>query len=339
MMDFRSDNIAAMCPELLEALVVANSGTQSGYGADDYSAQLDSVFSAFFETDVRVFTLSTGTAANSLAIAALCPGWGSVLCHREAHIERDECGAPAFFSGGATLTLLDGPDAKITPAALEAALRNVHPGVHMVQPKLLSLTQATERGTLYTVDELARLGGMADDAGLFVHMDGARFANALVALECSPAHMSWRAGVDVLSFGATKNGGYACEAVVFFDPGSVRDFEVQRKRSGHLGCKSRYTAAQWLAYLGTDVWQRNAAHANAQAARIAKAGARFLIAPPQTNQIFMRLTEAQIAALRAQDIGFYDWGAVGGGEVRFVTSWQSRDADVTMLCALLEQLA
>jgi threonine aldolase len=338
-MDFRSDNIAAICPELMQAMVEANSGTQSGYGGDDFSAQLDALFSRYFETDVRVFTVPTGTAANSLALATLCPGWGTVLCHREAHIERDECGAPEFFSGGAKLTLIDGADAKISPAAFEAALNSFHPMVHMVQPKMLSLTQATERGSLYTVDEIARLGGMADDAGLFVHMDGARFANAIVALGCTPAHMTWRAGVDVLTFGATKNGGYACEAVVFFDPASVRDFEYRRKRSGHLGCKSRYTAAQWLAYLGSDVWRRNASHANAMAARLAQAGRRFLTTPPATNQIFLRLSPAQIAELQRKDMLFYDWGAVGSGEVRFVTSWQSREEDVRTLCDALSALS
>jgi threonine aldolase len=338
-MDFRSDNTAAICPELMQAMIDANSGSQGGYGADDYSAQLDGLFSDFFETDVRVFTVPTGTAANALALATLCPPWGSILCHREAHIERDECGAPAFFTSGAKLTLLDGADAKITPAALAASLRSVAPMVHMVQPKLVSITQATERGSLYTVDDIAQLAGMADDAGLYVHMDGARFANALVALDCRPAQMTWRAGVDVLSFGATKNGGYACEAIVFFDPDDVKDVEVRRKRGGHLGCKSRYTAAQWLAYLGSDVWQRNARHANAQGARIAQSGARFITTPPQTNQIFMRFDAPQLAQLRAQGFQFYDWGDAGSGEVRFVTSWQSSVADVSALCAALEQFS
>jgi threonine aldolase len=336
-MDFRSDNTAAICPELMQAMVDANHGTQSGYGADDYSARLDEVFSAFFETSVRVFTVATGTAANALALSTLCPPWGTILCHREAHIERDECGAPEFFSG-AKLTLIDGADAKISRTALAATLRSFHPMVHMVQPKLLSITQATERGSLYSVDEIAGLASDADAAGLFVHMDGARFANALVALDATPAQMTWRAGIDVLSFGATKNGGYACEAVVFFNPDHVRDFEYRRKRGGHLGCKSRYTAAQWLAYLGSDVWRRNAAHANAMAARIAQAGERFLTTPPATNQIFMAFSDAQIAELRRKDMLFYDWGDVGRGEVRFVTSWQSREEDVSKLCAALENL-
>jgi threonine aldolase len=337
-MDFRSDNTAAICPALMQAMLDANHGTQSGYGADDYSVQLDVVFSDFFETSVRVFAVATGTAANALALSTLCPPWGSILCHREAHIERDECGAPEFYTG-AKLSLIDGPDAKISRENLASALTSFHPMVHMVQPKVLSITQATERGSLYSVDEIATLASAADAAGLYVHMDGARFANALVALGCSPAQMTWRAGVDVLSFGATKNGGYACEAAVFFDPDLVKDFDYRRKRGGHLGCKSRYTAAQWLAYLGSDVWQRNALHANAQAARIAEAGARFLTTPPATNQIFMAFSDAQIAELRRKDMLFYDWGAVGSGEVRFVTSWQSQEEDVRRLCDALEALA
>jgi threonine aldolase len=337
-MDFRSDNTAAICPELMQAMQDANHGRQSGYGADDYSAQLDAAFSRFFETDVRVFTVSTGTAANALALATLCPPGVSILCHREAHIERDECGAPEFYTN-AKLSLIDGADAKIDRAGLSAALRAVHPMVHMAQPKVLSITQSSERGSCYSIDEIAGLASDADDAGLFVHMDGARFANALVALGCTPAQMTWRAGVDVLSFGATKNGGYACEAVVFFDPSDARDFDIRRKRGGHLGCKSRYSAAQWLAYLGSDVWQRNAAFANTQAARIAKAGARFLTTPPQTNQIFMQFSPTQISELRCNQVLFYDWGDVGGGEVRFVTSWQSDAQDVGQLCNMLEQFS
>ncbi len=336
-MDFRSDNTAAICPELMQAMVDANVGTQSGYGGDEYSAQLDGVFSRFFDTDVKVFTVSTGTAANALALSTLCLPWGSILCHREAHIERDECGAPEFYAG-AKLSLIDGTDAKISRDSFNSALRNFQPMVHMVQPKVLSITQSTERGSCYTVDEIAGLASDADDAGLFVHMDGARFANALVALGCTAAQMSWRAGVDVLSFGATKNGGYACEAVVFFDPALAKDFDYRRKRGGHLGCKSRYTAAQWLAYLGTDVWQRNARYANAAAARIALAGKRFLTTAPQTNQVFMSFSPTHIAELHRHNVRFYDWGAVGSGEVRFVTSWQSREDDVQTLCNLIEQL-
>ena len=336
-MDFRSDNTAAICPELLQAIVDANQGTQSGYGADDYSAQLDTVFSRFFETDVRVLTVATGTAANALALATLCPPWGSILCHREAHIERDECGAPEFYAG-AKLMLIDGANAKVTVAQLQSTLRDFQPMVHTVQPKVLSITQATERGSCYSVTEVAALSAAAKAAGLSVHMDGARFANALIALECTPAELTWRSGVDVLSFGATKNGGYACEAVVFFQPKLVQDFDYRRKRGGHLGCKSRYTAAQWLAYLGSHVWQRNARHANVMAARIATAGAALLTTPPQTNQVFLKLSEAQIAELRRNHVQFYDWGTMGAGEVRFVTSWQTLEEDVNNLCSLLTAL-
>jgi threonine aldolase len=210
--------------------------------------------------------------------------------------------------------------------------------VHMVQPKLLSLTQATERGSCYSLAELRALTDIAHDAGLAVHMDGARFANALVALNASPAEMSWQAGVDVLSFGATKNGGMACEAVLFLKPGLVADFEYRRKRGGHLGCKSRYTAAQWLAYLKDNVWQRNASHANAMAAQIADGAGALLTVPAQTNQIFLQLGHARMAALRAAGFLFYDWGDTDSGEARFVTSWQSKPEDVAQLCAALKDL-
>lgn len=337
-MDFRSDNTAAICPELMQAIIDANVGMQSAYAADDYSAQLNKLFSEFFETDVRVFTVATGTAANALTLSTLCPSWGTILCHREAHIERDECGAAEFYCG-AKLTLLEGDNAKISSDSLAACLSSFHPNVHMVKPKVLSLTQATERGTVYSVSELTKLGAIAHDAGLKVHMDGARFVNALAMLGCTAAEMTWHAGVDVLSFGASKNGGYACEAVVFFQPDQAQDFEYRRKQAGHLGCKSRYTAAQWLTYLGSDLWQRNALQSNAQALRIAKAGKRFLTTPPETNQVFMRLSRAEIAALKGKGFLFYDWGAMGSGEVRYVTSWQTKDEDVDKLCETLEQLA
>jgi threonine aldolase len=337
-MDFRSDNTAAICPELMDAMVQANQGQAPAYGADAFSAGLDALFSAFFETPVRAFMVPTGTAGNALALATLCPPWGSILCHREAHIERDECGAPEFFSG-AKLSLIDGPGALISRDALAGALRAFHPMVHMVQPKLLSLTQANERGRCYAPDDIAALAEVAHKAGLAVHMDGARFANALVALQCKPADITWRAGVDVLSFGATKNGGYACEAVIFFDAALVQDFEYRRKRGGHLGCKSRFAAAQWHRYLRDDVWRIHAAHANRCATRIAEAGARFLTTPPQTNQLFLRLPAPVRAQLTAQGFLFYDWGDAGSDEIRLVTSWQTKTEEVEALRAALSAIA
>ena len=337
-MDFRSDNTAAICPELMDALLRANAGQASAYGADELSAGLDALFSDFFETPVRAFTVPTGTAANALALATLCPPWGTILCHREAHVERDECGAPEFYSG-AKLTLLEGAAAKISRESLAASLRSFHPMVHMVQPRVLSITQASERGACYSIDDVTDLAAQAHEAGLHVHMDGARFANALVALECTPADMTWRAGVDVLSFGASKNGGYACEAVIFFEPALVRDFEYRRKRGGHLGCKARFTAAQWHAFLKPDVWRKHARHANHCAALVAEAAAPFLTMPAQTNQLFLRLPEAARQQLAAQGFLFYDWGDVGSDEIRLVTSWQTRLEDVEALCSALRALA
>lgn len=336
-MDFRSDNTAAIAPALFDAMAAANHGTASGYGADDLSAQLDAAFSAFFETDVAVFPVSTGTAANGLALAHICPPWGRIITHAEAHIERDECGAVAFFAG-AQLDLLGGDHAKLTVTSLANHLSAHSQSVHSAPPRALSLTQATERGTVYTPGELGGLVEVAHDAGLKVHMDGARFANALVALDCKPADISWRAGIDVLCMGATKNGGYGCEAVIFFDRELASDFAYRRKRAGQLGCKSRYAAAQWLAYLDPGVWQANARHANACAKLIADAAPWLLTCPIETNQIFLKLDAAQKAQLRAKGIEFYDWGGAGSVEARFVTSWHTDRSDVQYLAEALQVL-
>jgi threonine aldolase len=335
---FKSDNTAAVSREILDALGAANSGTALAYGADRWSEALNEVFGRFFETEVRVFAVSSGTAANSLAIATLCPPWGTVLTHAEAHIERDECGAPEFFSGGAKLSLVTGEGAKIGSADLEARLAWFEPHVHGVQPRMLSITQATERGAVYTPAEIRALAGIAHARGMSVHMDGARFANALVAQKVSPAELSWKAGVDVLSFGVIKNGGMNAEAVVFFDPKQVGDFEFRRKRAGQLACKGRYAAVQLSTYLETGLWRRNAEHANRLAARIAQATPQFLSVPCETNQVFMKLGEPRIAAL-SREFGFYPWGPTGSGECRFVVSWDTPEEDVDALCAALRKLA
>src|SRR5687767_3728322 len=239
-MRFYSDNTATACPEVLEAIRDANSGHAKAYGDDAWTERLDGVFSGFFEREVAVFAVSTGTAANSLALATLCPPYGAVFAHEEAHIVRDECGAPEFFSGGARVVTVPGAHGKLAPAALSAALDANPTSVHTPQPAVVSLTQATELGTVYRAEELRALSALAHERGLKVHLDGARLANALVSLGCAPADITWRAGIDVLSFGATKNGALTGEAVVFFDRGLVRDFELRRKRAGHLLSKSRY---------------------------------------------------------------------------------------------------
>lgn len=333
---FKSDNTAAVSREILEALAAANTGPALAYGADRWSERLDTVFGEFFGTAVKVYAVSSGTAANSLALATMCPPWGTVLTHAEAHIERDECGAPEFFTGGAKLSLISGAGAKISAAALTARLTWFDRHVHGVQPRMLSITQATERGAIYTPDEIATLSKIAHDNEMRVHMDGARFANALVAQNVTPAELTWKAGVDVLSFGVIKNGGMNAEAVVFFHPDQVGDFEFRRKRAGQLFCKGRYAAVQLLAYLETGLWKRNAEHANRLAARIAAAAPKFLSEPYASNQVFMKLGEERIAAL-SQEFGFYDWPPAGSGECRFVVSWDTPEADVDALCAALSR--
>jgi threonine aldolase len=334
---FKSDNTAAVSPEILTAIAAANHGVELAYGADRWTDALDSAFGDFFGTRVRVFAVASGTAANSLALATLCPPWGTVLTHAEAHIERDECGAPEFFTGGAKLSLVGGAGAKIAAGDLAARLAWFEPHVHNVQPRMLSITQATERGAIYTPTEISALSAIARERGMAVHMDGARFANALVAQDVTAAELTWKAGVDVLSFGVIKNGGMNAEAVVFFDPERVADFEFRRKRAGQLFCKSRYASVQLLEYLSAGLWKRNAVRANGLAARIAAAAPQLLSEPCATNQVFMKLGQERIAALSAE-YGFYPWGPAGSGEARFVCSWDTPDEDVDALCAALAKL-
>jgi threonine aldolase len=334
---FKSDNTAAVSGEILQAIADANSGTALAYGADGWSDALDGVFARFFDTAVRVFTVSSGTAANALALGTLCPPWGTVLTHAEAHIERDECGAPEFFTGGAKLSLVTGNGAKVSASDLAARLDWFEPHVHGVQPRVLSITQATERGAIYTPGEIKGLADIAHARGMRMHMDGARFANALVAQQVTAAELTWKSGVDVLSFGVIKNGGMNAEAVVFFDPGLVADFEFRRKRAGQLLCKGRYAAVQILAYLESGIWRRNAERANRLAARIAAAAPQWLSEPIATNQVFMKLGDERISAL-STEFGFYPWGPKGSGECRFVCSWDTPEEDVDALCAALSRL-
>jgi threonine aldolase len=336
MQNFKSDNTAAVCPEVLAALAAVNQGSVAPYGNDSTSERLDAVFGDFFGARVRVFAVLSGTAANSLALASICPPWSTVLTHAESHIERDECGAPEFFTGGAKLSLIAGASAKIAPQLLVERLRWFDTSVHGVQPRALSITQATERGAVYSPAELTALSDIAHRAGMAVHMDGARFANALVALNCQAADISWRAGVDVLSFGAIKNGGMNAEAVVYFDLDRVADFEFRRKRAGHLACKGRYFSAQLLAYLETGVWRGNALRANQLAQRIGAVAKRYLVEPVVTNQVFLRLPAPQVAALEAQGFAFYAWPPVGSGEIRLVCSWDTPEQHVDALCTALQ---
>ncbi|MCS6946591.1 MAG: beta-eliminating lyase-related protein, partial [Steroidobacteraceae bacterium] len=337
-MNFLSDNTAPVAPEILQALESVNEGFAAAYGADVESLRLDAVFSRYFATPVRAFAVATGTAANALALATVTPPYGAVYCHREAHIVRDECNAVEAATGGARLVLLDGDGAMLTPEALQAAVAAHPANVHTPQPAAVSISQATERGRCYRPAALAALCRAAHDLGLRVHMDGARFANAVAFLGCEPADLTVRAGVDVLSFGATKNGALAAEAVVFFDPALVRDFELRRKRAAHLLSKMRYFAAQLTSYIESDVWLRNARRANAFAARLAASAGARLAEPVEANELFLRLDAGEAAALRAAGFRFHDWGAQGSGEYRFVVSWNQSEGDVEALGAALRRL-
>ncbi|HEX7012882.1 MAG TPA: beta-eliminating lyase-related protein [Steroidobacteraceae bacterium] len=337
-MRFYSDNTATVCPELLNAIQEANEGFAQAYGDDPWTRRLDEVFSGFFDTPVRAFPVATGTAANALALATLAPPYGAIFAHEFSHVLRDECGAPSFFSGGAQLVPVPGADGKLTAQGLGVALDANPPSVHSSQPAVVSLTQATEAGTVYRPSEIAALSELAHSRGLKVHMDGARFANALVFLNCQPADITARAGVDVLSFGATKNGALAAEAVVFFDRELARDFELRRKRAGHLFSKCRYVSAQLLAYVETGVWKRNAQRANSLAQTLGKSARSALMYPVESNQVFLRLDPKRKQALRDRGFGFFDWGAKDSDEVRLVVSWDQSEQDVHALVAALESI-
>jgi threonine aldolase len=335
---FLSDNTASVSAEILAALAAVNHGRVNPYGDDEWSRRLDRAFSDLFGTEVRAFAVATGTAANALSLAVLCPPYGAIFAHQEAHLETDECGAPGFFTGGGQLMLLPGEHGRIAPATFAAALAAYPDHLHIVQPAVLSLSQATECGTAYRAEHIAALAASAHGRGLKVHMDGARFANVVAFLGCHPGDITWRAGVDVLSFGATKNGALAAEAVVFFDTTLVRDFELRRKRAGHLFSKSRYIAAQLLTYLESGLWRRNAERTNALAQRLAQAAAAYLLHPVEGNELFLRLGVERRAQLRAAGFEFYDWGPPHHGEARLVVSWDQPAADVDALCAALARL-
>lgn len=337
-MRFFSDNTGTAAPEILAALAEANHGLATAYGTDPWTQRLDDCLSTWFGTAVRVFPVSTGTAANSLSLATLTPSYGVIFAHEEAHIANDECGAPGFFSGGAQLSLLQAPDGKVTSNVLAAAL-DAHPvSVHTTQPSVLALSQATELGTSYRPDELRALCKLAHDRGLKVQMDGARFANSVAFLACHPGDVTWRAGVDVLSFGATKNGALTAEAVVFFDHTLIRDFELRRKQSGHLLSKSRYISAQLLAYVESGLWLHNARRTNELAQKVARAAGELLMHPVEANEIFLALGQDRKRDLRQRGFEFYDWNAASSGQARFVISWDQSEEDVSALCDVLRKI-
>lgn len=337
---FASDNVSCACPEVMDAVVAANSGIADSYGQDTYSITLEATLSDIFETEVKVFPVVSGTVANALALSALTPSYGKVFCHELSHINTDECAAPEFFTGGAKLIPISSDDGKITPEKLTSVIRGTG-NVHSAQPATLSFAQSCEVGTVYQLDEIAAISETAHAHRLSVHMDGARFANALVALNASPAEMTWKSGIDVLSFGGTKNGCLVAEAVIFFKPDMVKSFPYIHKRAGQLISKMRFVSAQLEAYVSNNVWLRNARHANAMAARLSEGLATIpgveLAFPTQSNEIFVRLDPAIIEQLNKEGIHVAEGELDGIAPPRFVTAWDSTTDDVDRLLAAIER--
>ncbi len=334
--NFRSDNETPVAGPVMQAILDANQGTAFAYGDDPWSERLDEAFSELFEHPVRVLPVPTGTVANSIALASVSPPWGAVLCHRKAHIYCDESGAPEFYGSGLRLVTAGGKHGKLNPDSLREAIHGAagH-GIHAYEASALSLTQCTESGTLYTPDEISILCGMARDANLATHLDGARFGNAVAALGCTPADLTWKAGIDMLSFGASKNGCMAAEALVFFERFEAYPIaERHRKRGGHLYSKMRYLSAQLLAYIEGGLWLELAQHANRQAARFAAAVEQHpqaqLEYPAQANEVFVRWSVPAFEQLEAAGIGFLTWP--GQDDLaRFVFGHTTSDDDVQSL--------
>jgi len=342
-MNFSSDNVTGILPELLRALSDAAAGTAMPYGADSWTERLVRRLSEVFETRVEVFPVATGTAANALALWQLAPPFGAVFCHEESHVAVDECGAPEMFTGGAKLVTLRGDHGKLDPKELDAAIcRTGYRMVHRVRPAVVSVTQATEWGTVYTPGEIADVAAVCQRHGLPLHMDGARFANALAATGATPAEMTWRAGVDVLSLGATKAGALAAEAVVFLRPGLSKDFEERRKRAGHLMSKMRFASAQLLAWVEGDLWRRVGGHGNAMARRLAGGLAALpgvqVVAPVEANMVFVHLPPALRDGLRAEGFRFGDWPGGEPSLVRLVAHAQTNEAEVDALLETARRL-
>jgi threonine aldolase len=352
-MIFSSDNWAGVHPAIASSLTRHSDGFAAAYGTSELDRAVERRFNEIFEREVAVFFVGTGTAANALALAAINRPGGVTLCQREAHMIEDECGAPEYFTGGARLHPVDGlmgrNVGKMDPARLVRELKRFPPGfVHAGQPMAVSITQATEAGTVHSLDEIATIAAIAREHGLPLHMDGARFANALASLGCTPAEMTWKAGVDIVSFGGTKNGCWMAEALVFLDPAQAAQLPFIRKRAAQLFSKTRFIAAQFEAYLADDLWLRSARHANAQAAKVAalfrQAEGVRLGWEPQANEVFAIMTAERAASLEAAGIKFYGWNtphgmedAIGSDETlcRFVTSFATTDDHVAALARLL----
>jgi threonine aldolase len=345
-MNFASDNGAGVAPEILDAIVASSRVNAPAYGADDYTVRAQARLGEVFETEVAAFLVATGTAANALALSALVKPWDAVFCHEEAHIHDDECGAPELFTSGAKLVGIAGDGGKITPEGLSETIERFPRGlVKSSQPGALSLSQATEAGTVYSVSEVSELGSIAHRNGIRVHMDGARFANALASAKATPADMTWRAGVDILTLGATKNGALACEAVLFFDPARAESFAFQRKRGGQTLSKGRFLGAQMEAYLADGLWLRLAERANSSARRLASGlastpGVRIAW-PTQANEVFVVAPNVLVDRWRAAGARLHEWttrslaleSAPRTGEtlVRLVTSFETASSEIDRL--------
>ncbi len=333
-MRFFSDNAAPAHPKVLEAIAAADR-LDTAYDGDAWSKRLDGAFSDLFGKEVRALWVTTGTAANCLALAALCPPFRGIICHRDAHIEMDEAGAPGFFTGGAKLMLVGGEGAKVSPDAVAEACDAIRKDVHQVQPAALSITNATEYGLVYRASEVAALGELARQRGLNFHMDGARLANAVASSGENLADLTWRSGVDALSFGFVKNGGLNAECLILFKTELADEVAVRRKRSGHLLSKGRYLAAQILALLENDLWLDNARAANAAASKLAEAAPQRLVYPAEANEVFLKVAPGEAAHLRSLGFDFYDWAP---GEIRLVTSWDQRSESIDKLASAIAAL-
>ncbi|MDD2853707.1 MAG: low specificity L-threonine aldolase [Desulfuromonadaceae bacterium] len=333
---FASDNYAGICPEAWQAMQAANSGFVSSYGDDLWTERACELLRQVFETDCQVFFVFNGTAANSLALASLCRSYHSVICHELAHVETDECGAPEFFSNGTKLLHVDGPGGKFDLAEVERAITR-RSDIHYPRPKVLSLTQVTEVGTVYTPDEIRAASQLARQYGMKVHIDGARFANAVVSLDVAPADISWRAGVDVLCLGGAKNGMAVGEAVVFFDRELAHEFDYRCKQAGQLASKMRFISAPWIGMLESGAWLKNARQANACAAlleeQLSGIEGIHIMYPRQANSVFVAMPESVTVALRAAGWHFYSF--IGSGGARFMCSWQTTEQDVLQLAEAL----
>ncbi|MBX3677316.1 MAG: low specificity L-threonine aldolase [Rhodocyclaceae bacterium] len=340
MQQFASDNCAGISPEALQALLAANDGDAPGYGDDEWTRRVSDRLREVFATDCDVYFVFNGTAANSLALASLCQSYHSVICHELAHVETDECGGPEFFSNGSKLLPVGGAGGKLTPAAVQEVITR-RSDLHFPKPRVVTLTQATEVGTVYRPAEVAAVAELAHARGLRVHMDGARFCNAVASLGVAPADITWRAGVDVLCFGGTKMGLPVGEAVVFFDRSLSEDFAWRCKQAGQLASKMRFLSAPWLGMLEGDAWLRHAAHANAMAQRLATGlagipGARLLF-PVEANGVFVALPDAVQQGLRERGWRFYTFIAAGGA--RFMCAWDTQPESVDALLADLRELS